>query len=157
MANWWKPRITVRLASFTDDVGQHGAPGETWISIITPYNPDFLAEFKAAFTPKERKWNYAQRFWLLKPRLKAVLETWLNSIDANVIWDTQPPVAVPPNSMATTVDHQVLQIAPHACYEVAQAAYRALSLKYHPDRGGLVSDMSRLNDAWGRLKKGYGK
>jgi DnaJ-class molecular chaperone len=40
--------------------------------------------------------------------------------------------------------YRVLQLAPHAEQEVIQAAYRALALKYHPDRGGSTYAQRRM-------------
>lgn len=52
--------------------------------------------------------------------------------------------------------HQILQVAEEACPEVIKAAYRALVLKHHPDQGGSVEVMKRLNDAYARLIKEHG-
>jgi preprotein translocase subunit Sec63 len=42
---------------------------------------------------------------------------------------------------------KVLYVQPDAPREVVEAAYRALSKKYHPDRGGNEALMKQLNDA----------
>lgn len=52
--------------------------------------------------------------------------------------------------------HRILQVAEEACPEVIKAAYRALAMKHHPDRGGSVEMMKRLNDAYARLIKEHG-
>ena len=53
--------------------------------------------------------------------------------------------------MAVTDPYRVLQIAPTAEQEVVNAAYRALALKYHPDRdttGEAARRMAELNEAY---------
>ena len=40
--------------------------------------------------------------------------------------------------------YRVLQVAPHAEQEVIQAAYRALALKYHPDRDRTTYALRRM-------------
>lgn len=48
--------------------------------------------------------------------------------------------------------HEVLGVHPEAPVEVAEAAYRALAKKHHPDRGGDPEQMSSLNDAISRIR-----
>jgi curved DNA-binding protein CbpA len=53
--------------------------------------------------------------------------------------------------MAVTDPYRVLQITPTAEQEVVQAAFRALALKYHPDRdttGEAARRMAELNEAY---------
>ena len=51
--------------------------------------------------------------------------------------------------------YRVLQVAPHAEQEVIQAAYRALALKYHPDRDRTTyaqRRMLKINAAYALLR-----
>jgi len=51
--------------------------------------------------------------------------------------------------------YRVLQVAPHAEQEVIQAAYRALALKYHPDRDRTTyaqRRMLQINAAYALLR-----
>jgi curved DNA-binding protein CbpA len=53
--------------------------------------------------------------------------------------------------MAVTEPYRVLQVTPTAEQEVVNAAYRALALKYHPDRdttGAAARRMAELNEAY---------
>lgn len=53
--------------------------------------------------------------------------------------------------MAVTDPYRVLQVVPGADQEVVHAAYRALALKYHPDRdtsGAAARRMAELNEAY---------
>lgn len=58
--------------------------------------------------------------------------------------------------LATDSDHEseylTLFVIPAAPPEVVKAAYRALSKLYHPDKGGDVTAMQRINDAYERLE-----
>lgn len=47
--------------------------------------------------------------------------------------------------------HAVLHLLPSAPAEVIKAAYRAMSLIHHPDRGGSTEAMARINDAMDKL------
>jgi hypothetical protein len=64
---------------------------------------------------------------------------------------TPRPPAAPPN------DYTLLEILPTARFEVAKAAYRALCLVHHTDRGGDNAKMVALNAAWERLCRKYGR
>lgn len=51
--------------------------------------------------------------------------------------------------------YQVLQVAPAAEQEVIQAAFRALALKYHPDRDSTAHGarrMAQLNEAYALIR-----
>jgi curved DNA-binding protein CbpA len=51
--------------------------------------------------------------------------------------------------------YQILQVLPSAEQEVLAAAYRALALKYHPDRDSTAraaQRMRQLNEAWAMVR-----
>ncbi len=57
--------------------------------------------------------------------------------------------------MSLTDPYRVLQVAPTAEQEVVNAAFRALALKYHPDRDGsaaAVQRMKQLNEAFALVR-----
>jgi len=57
--------------------------------------------------------------------------------------------------MAVTDPYRVLQVAPSAEQEVVNAAFRALALKYHPDRdssGAAARRMAELNEAYALVR-----
>ena len=57
--------------------------------------------------------------------------------------------------MAVTDPYRVLQVAPTAEQEVVNAAFRALALKYHPDRdpsGAAARRMAELNEAYALVR-----
>ncbi|HEX5396774.1 MAG TPA: DnaJ domain-containing protein [Candidatus Limnocylindria bacterium] len=57
--------------------------------------------------------------------------------------------------MVTTDPHKILQVVPTAEPEVIRAAYRALAIKYHPDRDTssyAARRMREINDAYAQLR-----
>jgi DnaJ-class molecular chaperone len=57
--------------------------------------------------------------------------------------------------VAVTDPYQVLQVVPTAEQEVLQAAFRALAMKYHPDRdqtGYASRRMAQLNEAYALVR-----
>ncbi len=49
--------------------------------------------------------------------------------------------------------HKVLGVDPHAPTDFVRAQYKRLAMEKHPDRGGSVADMSRINNAFSRFEK----
>lgn len=57
--------------------------------------------------------------------------------------------------MTMTDAHKILQVVPTAEPEVIRAAYRALAIKYHPDRDSstyAARRMREINDAYAQLR-----
>jgi len=53
----------------------------------------------------------------------------------------------------TSPDHAMLYITLDAPKEVVRAAYKALAILHHPDKGGDPAKMSSINQAYDRLKE----
>jgi len=59
------------------------------------------------------------------------------------------PMAVNGNPLASTCYEFLKAIS----YEDAQKAYRSAAIRLHPDRGGDMEAMSRVNSLWTKLQK----
>jgi DnaJ-class molecular chaperone len=59
----------------------------------------------------------------------------------------QAALAMLPEAQRKRPAWEVLGLQPDAPPEVAEAAYKALARKYHPDAGGTTAKMQELNDA----------
>lgn len=65
-----------------------------------------------------------------------------------------PPPRVPPQARPAIPEHyKRLGVLPDAPLEVAEAAYKALARRAHPDAGGSTIDMQQLNAAIERIRK----
>jgi len=51
---------------------------------------------------------------------------------------------------------EVLGLGLEATYEQAHQAYRELARKHHPDNGGSVKEMQKINQAWAEALGHYG-
>ena len=56
-------------------------------------------------------------------------------------------------SSSNTLDSALLTFMKLLPFEAAQAAYRRASLALHPDRGGDMESMTKLNQAWSKIEK----
>jgi hypothetical protein len=108
-----------------------------------------------SYNPATREWfvddDAAGRFrqWLDYCRVNLYAEIeWLDGegYDPEVEWT--PPKKPCPKAIDPYV---ALHLLPSAPPEVVKAAYRALALKHHPDKGGDTNAMQRINDAYRML------
>jgi hypothetical protein len=129
-------------------------------------NPDAfrlcIDTLKSAIAPDMRSYNPATREWFVDEDATGRMRRWLDYCRANlyaeVEWldgetDADPEREwTPPPPKPKAVDPYVtLHLLPSAPPEVVKAAYRALAVLNHPDKGGDEEQMKRLNDAYGRL------
>lgn len=56
-------------------------------------------------------------------------------------------------STSNTLDSSLLTFMKLLPFEAAQAAYRRASLVLHPDKGGDMESMTKLNQAWSKIEK----
>jgi hypothetical protein len=83
-------------------------------------------------------------------KLLALLYRQMYPVEAS-----QPlPAQTPPGGSRQIPPHYaILHLDPSAPLEVAEAAYRALARKTHPDAGGSTEQMQRLNAAIERIRE----
>ncbi len=119
-----------------------------------------------------RTYNLAFRSWFIKRQAAHYLCEWIeqarDAFDASVEGDPGPWTrGCRPDWQSTyeyddgesyspprpkSIDpYQTLHLLPSAPPEVVRAAYKALAMKHHPDHGGDVGAMQRINDAYRRL------
>ena len=112
---------------------------------------DYVPPYHRVYVPERRTWRvdaYAHdclHGWLAYVRadFNARIE-WLDA-DPEQEW-TPPPV-----KPKASDPYVMLHLLPSAPPEVVKAAYRALAVLNHPDKGGDTNAMQRINDAYRRL------
>lgn len=67
-------------------------------------------------------------------------------------WRFRSPWEEPPTPDRGADDYRVLHLLPTAPVELIETAYRTLARLHHPDRGGDVLAMQRVNAAYASLK-----
>jgi hypothetical protein len=97
----------------------------------------------------------ASREWFIAASARADLEMWLDDArevcGASVEW--QPSKGKErPRPRTVTDAFATLHLLPSAPPEVVRASYKALAQLVHPDKGGDVRAMQRLNEAYERLR-----
>ena len=109
------------------------------IAMESPYDANFLAQFKAAITWGGRAWDAASKRWLLSPLAVGELEDLcqregITIIDARAVTAVMArdnPYALMPEDLKA--GFATLYLAPNAPLCVAEASYKALAKVFHPD------------------------
>lgn len=100
-----------------------------------------------------RRFDAAQRCWMIDPQGQAPLESWLSwmrrELKADVVYsgphhhsDLRDP------QVSLTPAYATLHLLPTAPLELVKAAYRCLARINHPDVGGDTRSMQQLNIAY---------
>jgi hypothetical protein len=115
----------------------------------------FLIEaLKDAIPAYDRTYSPASREWLIDASARADLELWLDDArevcGASVEW--QPTKHKRTHTRTATDAFATLYLLPNAPPEVVRASYKALAQLVHPDKGGDVRAMQRINEAYERLR-----
>ncbi len=115
-----------------------------------------LESFKNSIPPYQRSYNPQTREWFVDAGASLSLERWFSSCrkhySAVVEFDGDPGGEVPHAEKPKPSDpYATLHLLPSAPPEVVKAAYRALSMIHHPDKGGDTRAMQKVNEAYRQL------
>lgn len=133
------------------------------ICVESPYDPGFVAAFKAAIPWDGREWVASRKRWLLSPIYFLELEALCTQYGAQILDERTgtmqhvlagpDPYALMPADLRTAFT--CLYLAPNAPICVAEASYRALSRVYHPDNTetGNTTYMGEVNDAISTIRR----
>ena len=144
--------------------------------LIHPHNKRFHDLVKAGVKPLAyRQWNGDTGRWRVHitrlPMVVAYGKRYFDHVDYSSLPDsvqielvrllqiveqrcqTPPPPVVPRKITRPEQAYQALYLLPTAPPEVVRAAYRALALLLHPDRGGNEEAFQHLQTAYEVLKK----
>lgn len=120
------------------------------IVLESPYDRTFVERFKQALDYGGRQWDPQRKRWIVSALYAEELLTFLQSAGVEIQDDRQPAQAlasrppVPPELQAA-FDALFLHWQAPLC--VADASYKALALRWHPDKRGNPEDFRRINDA----------
>jgi hypothetical protein len=121
-------------------------------ALKTPFDRDFVEALKLAVPAPYREWSPEKKTWYID---HAYDETVIHLVESRGgrVSDKRPQVAatavIPgPLQEACTL----LYVTPDAPLYVAEAAFKSLAKKHHPDVGGDTETMQRINHAWDTFK-----
>lgn len=143
------------------------------IYLYTPYNEAYINELKQTVPADLRLWESDEKRWYVfesyaEQAIRLARTYWphINVSAYNSDSGSQGQQqgqrqqsqgsgqqAPPRWASASRADCATLYLTEDAPPEVIKAAYKALAITHHPDRGGDVAMMRAVNTAFDRLKK----
>lgn len=119
-----------------------------------PYNRDLVEALKAHIPSSHRSYNPDTKVWTVDTAygLHAVDLLMAFFPDAKLVDNTDG--AAPRGTYTPTPPHEVLYVLPNAPKCVVDAAYRALSREFHPDRAA-ESKLDRAHELQIALNEAY--
>ena len=121
------------------------------LALKSRYDPSLVDVIKTLIPSWARTWDGDVKTWSLAPEWGDGLIERLRELGMTVT-DRRPPPA-PPQTTALTVASalqeacEALHITPDAPVAVAEASFKALAKRYHPDVGGDTATFQQLNEA----------
>ena len=127
-------------------------PNNVMIELEAPYHKEFQDTMKKSIPSKKRAWNAEDKSWfIVKDQFDKLTHLLDQYFDETILLDF-PAQEVSASAFAK------LYLLEGAPLEVVRAAYKALAVKYHPDKGGDEGTMTSINVAYkdilGELKNG---
>ena len=140
-----RPRQRLRRAGPTGVASLRYLPSGLFLQMEAPWNKPFQDEMKKSIPAKKRIWDANEKTWyILREQFDRLTHLLEKHYDETILLDFPPP-EVARNTGAK------LFLLDGAPIEVIRAAYKALAVKYHPDRGGDAEKMVELNTAYSEL------
>jgi len=131
------------------------------VTLITPYNPQFLDALKDEIAPGYRRYDPASKTWTVRdPKASEAIDLLYDYFDdVELLAPFEDAIALTAHDDRDCLrrvregwpDCAVLNVLPGAHPAVIRAAYHALSMVCHPDAGGDHDAQVRLNAAHERL------
>jgi len=126
------------------------------IILKTPYSRDFVSALKERIQKHGRRWDAGLRVWIITAAdFRVARDIIEENFGKDWVISDSADLLINPHGRSPFDLLFVKRDAPEC---VIKAAYKALSLNNHPDRGGSNADMVRLNiafeDALNHRKRG---
>lgn len=132
--------------------------GAVWLH--TPYTEDFLAELRDRIPARQRRWDADLGLWEVHIRLRSVaVDILCNHYDqvervaAAELGLGVDLAADDAADNAVVAAFAALHLRPSAPPELVKVAHRTLAKLYHPDKGGDLATMQRINSAAAFLER----
>jgi hypothetical protein len=122
------------------------------------YAPQFIEFVKAAIPASDRGYDPSTKTWMFAKKYLDAVENaatkFFGKESISVITEKQVSGAsASPVGRTASIDSVMLEFMKLLPADAAIAAYRKAAMLLHPDRGGDMDKMSRLNSLWDRLEK----
>lgn len=103
-----------------------------------------------SFDPQTKTWSFAKKY--LDPVVQAS-KMYYGNHEVSVITEQQVKGATQTVAAKQTIDQVMVEFMKLLPFDAAQSAFRKAAILLHPDRGGDMEHMAKLNTLWDRLEK----
>lgn len=114
-----------------------------WLTIITPYNANFVDELKSTIQPSHRQWDPSAKAWRVNEiyleELVPMLQRYFDEIETDLT--TEP-----------SSNNLFVEVFKIVNGQYRDKVYYALAQALHPDHGGSQELMTKLNAAYQETK-----
>jgi len=130
--------------------------------ISTPYSPQFVDFLKIGIPVSDRAYDPSTKIWTFTEKFFDLVEStarkvWKNQGEVVIITKTQSQKASAPPAVATaSLDTVMLEFVKILPERALLQAFRFAANELHPDKGGSMESMSKLNTLWDRIKTDKG-
>jgi len=124
--------------------------------VETPYSRAFVEGLKLVVPASDRGWDPASKIWTITERFFPAIKVAAERIfpgQVNILTREQAEKATAPSAVKIkTLNEVLLDFVLLLPNDALQKAYRVAAMTLHPDRGGDMEKMSRLNALWQRIE-----
>jgi hypothetical protein len=130
-----------------------------WSPQRGPQIVDFL---KKQIPSSERMWDEQAKIWTFTEKyfdgVAKFAKLLFGATEVVILSKTQVESAqqsysAPQSRKATPLEIELAEFMQLLPFEAAQSAYRKAAMLLHPDRGGSMEKMTKLNTLWTRIEK----
>jgi len=126
-----------------------------------PFNKQVVDFLKQAIPHSERSWDQDQKLWTFtEAYLDGTVKFFhiaFGTSEVAVVTKEQTEKARQKANTGvvriTGIDSQLVEFMKLIPYEAAKEAYRKAALLLHPDRGGDMEKMAKINALWTKIQK----
>ncbi len=117
----------------------------------TPYDAEFVERLKATIPVSLRRWSKTDKTWIVSGSGIAQAVLLAHAFYDQVV--DIPATPPEPTRFRPQTPHRTLFLTDDAPPEIVPVVYKALAKLCHPDKGGDVRQMQRINEAYEQIQK----
>jgi hypothetical protein len=127
------------------------------------FKPQLIEFLKKQIPHSERSWDESSKIWTFTEKyldgVRLLAETIFTKNECAVLTRAQVEAAQKPPAGGISVrtlnaiDSALADFMRLISYDAARAAYRRAAVELHPDKGGDMEKMSKLNALWTKIEK----
>ena len=128
------------------------------------YSKNFIEAIKALIPASDRAFDSQTLIWMFNERFFTAVSTLAQKVyGASYVSITTRQQAEANNrkgiarGVTGKIEDTFVVFVKLLPFNAAAKAYRQAAIEMHPDRGGNVEQMARLNEVWSRIKKEHYK